>query len=130
MASLRETLNEKSRALVKRKIVTLPQTGVKVTVRTLMSGDMQRVNAAAEQDRGSAMVAYAVEDPDNPGVPLYNWNLLPDRDEIATWHIDDTTAVVEAHNELMGIAEAENPPAAGKISSTVSVPALVSSPEN
>jgi hypothetical protein len=130
MASLRETLNEKSKALVKRKVITLPQTGVKVTVRTLMSGDMQRANAAAEQDRGSAMVAYAVEDPDNPGVPLYNWNLLPDRDEIATWHIDDMTAVVNAHNELMGIAAAENPPIAGRTSSTVSVPALVSSPES
>ena len=128
--SLRETINEKSKALVKRKIITLPQTGLKVTVRTLMSGDMQRANAAGDADRGSAMVAYAVEDPDNPGVPLYNWNLLPDRDELATWHIDDMTAVVTAHNELMGLAARENPQTAGRISTTVSVPALASPPES
>lgn len=125
----RERQAEKSKALVKRKTITLPATGESVTVRTLMSGDMLLVNAQNEAERGTALVAFAVEDPETPGVRAYNWNDLYHRQEISGWDFKDVQAVAEAHNEMMGL-EDENPTRPGKSSSTVSVPALVSLPEN
>lgn len=103
MSNFLDDLHEKSQSTVKRKTIILPQSGKRVVVRSLMSGPMLRVNAAPEDLRGLALFAFAVEDPENPGKPVANWNAQEDRDKIAGLHIDDLTAVTEAWNEVQGI---------------------------
>lgn len=103
-SSFRERQSEKNKALIKRKPVTLPETGEKIVVRTLMGGDLMRIRALGEAEQGIATIAFAVEEPEKPGVPVYNWNDLTHRQEIAEWHPKDMEAVVTAHNDMMGVA--------------------------
>lgn len=105
--SLKSRIAEKSKALVQRKTVTLPRSGEEVTVKGLMSGEYQRVNAAPEVVRGEVLACLCLEDPATPGVLLLNVNDQADRAIAAGLHIDDMTAIVEEHNRLAGIGASD-----------------------
>lgn len=104
---LREQIYEKSQGLVKREPVTLPECGEVVLVRTLMSGDLLRANSMGDAEQGHAVYAFAVEDPGNPGQPIYNWNDMEHRKELHALHPNDLRAVIDKHNVMLGIAAKE-----------------------
>ena len=101
--SLQEELHQRSLALVKRRPLTLPETGVKIVVRSLMSGDALRAEAAGDAQRGHAIFAFAVEDPAIPGKPMYNWNDQTHRDQLAALHPNDLRAVIAEVTDMMGV---------------------------
>jgi hypothetical protein len=129
MSAFLDQLHNKSLALVKREVITLPESGMRVVVRSLMSGDMLRVNAMSDDLQALAMFAFATEDPDNPGRPIANWNTQEDRDKLAAVHVRDLTAVGEAHTRVSGGATkgAEKNSPEGGSSSTSSPSATESS---
>jgi hypothetical protein len=100
--SLKHDIAESSKALVKRKPVTLPKCGKSVGVCGLMTGDLQRANAAGDAERGIVMICLCLEDPSNPGAPLLNVNDLGDRAIAAGLHVDDSTFIIDTLNELIG----------------------------
>jgi hypothetical protein len=104
---LKESIDSKSKALVKRTTGTLPQCGESVVIRSLMTGELQRANSAPEADRGVVMICLCLEDPAEAGKPLLNVNDLNDRAVAAGLHIDDSTFVIDKLNELIGKGQSD-----------------------
>lgn len=113
MSSLKERLREKSRELIKRETVTLPETGETVVVRGLTFGENERVGTAREEKRGLMMVAVAVEDPET-GKPIWNPNDVGDMQALGELPLADMQAVVKAIDRL----SAGNRSASGKTGSS------------
>lgn len=104
---LKDRINDKSKALVQRKTVTLPMCGETVTVRGLMTGEGLRVNAAGAEIQGIAIICLCVEDPERQGVPLWNYNDLNDREFVGALHPNDSSAIVDGYNEISGIGKTD-----------------------
>lgn len=81
----------------------LPRAGDRVVVRGLMTGELQRVYAAADWEQSAVLVCLCLEDPNQPGAPLLNVNDMNDRAIAAGLHIDDSTAIVDKQNEMAGL---------------------------
>jgi hypothetical protein len=105
--SLKERIAEKSAALVQRETITLPKCGEVVVVRGLMQGELSRVNAAPEAQRGTVVICLATEDPANPGKPLWNVNDLHDQEAVGGLHVDDAALIINTHNRLSGLDASE-----------------------
>lgn len=99
MSTLKDRLKSKSRALVRRETVTLPDTGEAVVVRGLTFGENERIAAAKEEKRALMMVALCTEDPTD-GQPVWNPNSLEDMEALAALSIPDTQAIIQAADRL------------------------------
>lgn len=104
--SLREQLKAKNATLIKRRIITLPDSGIEVQVRGLMLGELHRITDAKGTAKQTAtQIGLCLEDPVT-GVPVYNVGSQEDINEIHGYSINDGTAVVNTSNELSGIGKA------------------------
>jgi len=104
---LRDRLKEKSAALVQRSTITLPKTGEKVVVRGITTGAAERANAAPKDQVAIAIIAFCTEDPEKPGAPLFNYNDLNDRAEIANLDQNDAAAILKEYTKLSGTEESD-----------------------
>lgn len=122
---IRDEIRSKSAALVKRERITLPECGVEVQVRSLMSGEAQR--AGESKRSGDVQVAIGTEDPET-GQPIWNPNSREDLDEIAGLHAVDKAVLMKAINDLSGMERLGKlfSPSAGNGSS--SLPSLSAEP--
>lgn len=132
--SLKERITEKSKALVKRREIALPACGERVVICGLMTGALSEVNALGPELQGLAVICMATEDPETPGLKVWNWRDQNDRDAAAGLHVDDSALIINTHNELSGLDQSEADllkNSARTESSSVSSPsATASSPTN
>jgi hypothetical protein len=97
--SLKESIFVASRAAIKRETITLPVAGVAVQVRSMMTGEVQRISNAAAEKQGVVEIALATEDPAT-GDLIWNVNDLADRTAIEGLALADSTAILELANRL------------------------------
>lgn len=117
MSSLRDQIRAKSASLVRRERLVLPEAGIEVQVRGLMSGEAQRAGQAKRS--ADVQVALCVEDPAT-GKFVWNPNSLDDLDEIAALHTVDQAAILDLCNELSGLGKLQQYLERRKSSSTPS----------
>lgn len=97
--SIREQIKERSAGLVLREAVTLPECGIEVQVKGLMSGEAERAgNAKRPTD---VQVALGTEDPAT-GKLIWNPNSREDLDEISGLHMADKATLLKAIDRLSG----------------------------
>lgn len=120
MSTLREQIKQRSADLVKRESVELPECGLTVQARGLMSGEAQR---AGEHKRSAdVQVALGTEDPAT-GKLVWNANSREDLDEIAALHSVDKAVLLTTINRLSGVDQLKklfSPESANGISSSLS----------
>lgn len=98
---LKDTIREKSKALVLREPLKLPRCGETVTIRGLMAGEQLRIGAAAAEKQPGMFAALGVED--GSGNPLWLAHSLDDMNDIAALHGDDLKAILDGVRKLSGM---------------------------
>jgi len=131
MSSLFERIAAKSKTLVKRQQIDLPNYGETVVIRSLTQGAVMRAEAEGEALKVSAMIAFCVEDPAT-GELLFNWNDGNHRQVIHELDPGDTRLIADTFATLSGIGESSAELLGKSVpkesSSTFSPPGTVSSP--
>lgn len=104
--SLRDELKSASAALVKRRTITLPESGKVVEVRGLMLGQMNRVGEQKGQGKQVAtQICSCMFDPDT-GEQILNPGDANDIEIANGLSVRDGSLIIETCNELSGIGEA------------------------
>jgi hypothetical protein len=105
--SLKDAIDNKSRGLVKREVITLPRAQETVQVRGLMTEDQLRINAEKDETRRTLMaIALCAEDPAS-GRPVWNVGNVLHLEAVGRLHPDDAGAIATKAGELNGEAPAE-----------------------
>lgn len=99
MSGLKAEIAARSRALVKREVITLPDAGVRVQVRGMMAGEIRRTMEAKRSE--DVQIAIACEDPDT-GEQIWNPNDFNDLEAIAALSAVDQAVLLMASNRLSG----------------------------
>jgi hypothetical protein len=106
--SLKDRIKEKQAAkLPESKPVDLPNLGETVVFRCLRAGALLRANAMGPDIQSLAIIAMGTEDPEKPGVPLWDWGDIVDRGVLENLHPEDFKALIAAHNDLSGEGETD-----------------------